>query len=70
VAPPDAINTTTVPEQIVLLGEIIPSGVGVTEAVAADVALQPFELVTVTEYEVVEEGETEIELLVWPLFHE
>ena len=51
------------------LALIVATGVGVTETVAADDAVQPFAAVTKTEYEVVVVGETVIGLLVPPGVH-
>jgi hypothetical protein len=63
---PEAVNTVPEPEQIDKEGETVTTGTGFTVTVVLFPPVQP-DVVPETEYVVVEEGETEMLAVVWPL---
>jgi hypothetical protein len=69
VDPPEAVNVAFAPLQIVGELTVIVAG-GLTVTVATALPVQPAASVPVTVYEVVVVGETEIGLVVAPVFHE
>ena len=69
--PPLAVNVALAPLQMfTVAGEMDAVGSGLTFTVRDVDAVHPFTSVTVTEYVVVETGETVIETVVAPVLHE